>query len=108
MGARVARGGVAARLPWTHEVGQVRHFADAHGLRTSFEAWLNTVRLIDWLCEHWDMPDRRLGRPSTPNSTSPCGAVVAAGCYGQVIEIDKSRDARRVAGSSEVSGCRSC
>ncbi|GIH20036.1 glycoside hydrolase family 15 protein [Rugosimonospora africana] len=33
------------------------HFADAYGLRTSFEAWLNTVRLIDWLCEHWDMPD---------------------------------------------------
>ncbi|WP_328418360.1 glycoside hydrolase family 15 protein [Micromonospora sp. NBC_00389] len=33
------------------------HFADASGLRSSYEAWLNTVKLIDWLCEHWDRPD---------------------------------------------------
>ncbi|GGR87422.1 glucoamylase [Micromonospora fulviviridis] len=33
------------------------HFADAYGLRSSYHAWLNTVKLIDWLCEHWDRPD---------------------------------------------------
>ncbi|WP_406079237.1 glycoside hydrolase family 15 protein [Micromonospora sp. NBC_00858] len=33
------------------------HFADAYGLRSSYQAWLNTVKLIDWLCEHWDRPD---------------------------------------------------
>jgi GH15 family glucan-1,4-alpha-glucosidase len=33
------------------------HFADAYGLRSSHQSWLNTVKLIDWLCEHWDTPD---------------------------------------------------
>jgi GH15 family glucan-1,4-alpha-glucosidase len=33
------------------------HFADAYGLRSSHQAWLNTVKLIDWLGEHWDGPD---------------------------------------------------
>ena len=34
------------------------HLADTHGLRSSYQAWLNTVKLIDWLCEHWDRPDQ--------------------------------------------------
>jgi GH15 family glucan-1,4-alpha-glucosidase len=33
------------------------HLADTHGLRMSHEAWSNTVRLIEWLSEHWDDPD---------------------------------------------------
>ncbi|MGC5311786.1 glycoside hydrolase family 15 protein [Micromonospora zamorensis] len=33
------------------------HVADAYGLRSSYQAWRNTVRLIDWLCDHWDSPD---------------------------------------------------
>ncbi|MBB5479992.1 GH15 family glucan-1,4-alpha-glucosidase [Micromonospora parathelypteridis] len=33
------------------------HEADCHGLRSSHELWLNTVRLVDWVCEHWDQPE---------------------------------------------------
>jgi GH15 family glucan-1,4-alpha-glucosidase len=33
------------------------HEADSHGLQFSRQLWLNTVRLVDWLCEHWDQPD---------------------------------------------------
>lgn len=33
------------------------HLADTQGLRSSHQAWLNTVKLIDWLCEHWNRPD---------------------------------------------------
>ncbi|MFY1687667.1 glycoside hydrolase family 15 protein [Plantactinospora sp. WMMB782] len=33
------------------------HEADLHGLRGSHEAWLNTVKMMDWLCDHWDQPD---------------------------------------------------
>jgi GH15 family glucan-1,4-alpha-glucosidase len=32
-------------------------FADAYGIRSSYQSWLNVVKIIDWLCEHWDMPD---------------------------------------------------
>ncbi|MDZ5445356.1 glycoside hydrolase family 15 protein [Micromonospora sp. 4G57] len=33
------------------------HEADRHGLQTSRQVWLNTVRLVDWLCKHWDQPE---------------------------------------------------
>jgi GH15 family glucan-1,4-alpha-glucosidase len=33
------------------------HLADAHELQMSHTAWLNTVSLMDWLCDHWDQPD---------------------------------------------------
>ncbi|MFI6263222.1 glycoside hydrolase family 15 protein [Micromonospora sp. NPDC051006] len=33
------------------------HEADSHGLQTSHQLWLNTVRLVDWVCEHWDQPE---------------------------------------------------
>jgi GH15 family glucan-1,4-alpha-glucosidase len=33
------------------------HLADTHGLRMGHDAWLNTVKLIEWLGEHWDDPD---------------------------------------------------
>ncbi|MEV6373365.1 glycoside hydrolase family 15 protein [Micromonospora musae] len=33
------------------------HFADKHGLISSHDEWLGTVRLVDWLCENWDQPE---------------------------------------------------
>ncbi|WP_346534392.1 glycoside hydrolase family 15 protein [Micromonospora sp. DPT] len=33
------------------------HEADSHGLQLSRQLWLSTVRLVDWLCEHWDQPE---------------------------------------------------
>jgi len=33
------------------------YLADAHGLNVAHTGWLQTARLIDWLCEHWDQPD---------------------------------------------------
>ncbi|MET8834197.1 glycoside hydrolase family 15 protein [Micromonospora sp. NPDC004540] len=33
------------------------HEADCHGLQTSHRLWLDTVRLVDWVCEHWDQPE---------------------------------------------------
>jgi GH15 family glucan-1,4-alpha-glucosidase len=33
------------------------HLADEQGIRVSHQVWRSTVRLVDWLCEHWDRPD---------------------------------------------------
>ncbi|MCM0677620.1 glycoside hydrolase family 15 protein [Micromonospora phytophila] len=33
------------------------HLADSYGLRSSHDEWRNTVRMMDWLCEHWDQPE---------------------------------------------------
>jgi GH15 family glucan-1,4-alpha-glucosidase len=33
------------------------YFADAHGLEAGHEGWLAVVRILDWLCEHWDQPE---------------------------------------------------
>ncbi len=33
------------------------HLADNHGLQHSHQAWLNAVRLMDWLCDNWDQPE---------------------------------------------------
>ncbi|WP_200215439.1 glycoside hydrolase family 15 protein [Micromonospora coerulea] len=33
------------------------HEADSHDLQPSHQLWLNTVRLVDWVCEHWDQPE---------------------------------------------------
>ncbi len=33
------------------------YVADNHGLQSTHRGWMNTVRLIDWLCEHWDQPE---------------------------------------------------
>ncbi|WP_406079344.1 glycoside hydrolase family 15 protein [Micromonospora sp. NBC_00858] len=33
------------------------HEAASLGLQTSHQLWLNTVRLVDWVCEHWDEPE---------------------------------------------------
>ncbi|MFG2107724.1 glycoside hydrolase family 15 protein [Micromonospora chersina] len=33
------------------------HEADCHGLQASHQLWLDTVRLVDWVCEHWDQPE---------------------------------------------------
>ena len=33
------------------------HLADCSGLRTSHEGWLDVVKLVNWLCEHWDQPE---------------------------------------------------
>ncbi|MGC1213456.1 MAG: glycoside hydrolase family 15 protein [Micromonospora sp.] len=30
------------------------HLADGGGLKTSHEGWLNTVKLVNWLCDHWN------------------------------------------------------
>jgi GH15 family glucan-1,4-alpha-glucosidase len=30
---------------------------DEHGQPISFDFWRNLVRLIDWVCEHWRLPD---------------------------------------------------
>jgi GH15 family glucan-1,4-alpha-glucosidase len=60
-GSRPVRIGNAAgeqlQLDIYGEALSALHFADAYGLRSSYQAWLNTVRLINWLCERWDTPD---------------------------------------------------
>ncbi|MEV1146474.1 glycoside hydrolase family 15 protein [Micromonospora sp. NPDC049799] len=33
------------------------HLADCHGLRSSHDHWRNTIRMMNWLCEHWDRPE---------------------------------------------------
>jgi GH15 family glucan-1,4-alpha-glucosidase len=33
------------------------HLADSHGFQGTHQGWLNVVRLVDWLCEHWDQPE---------------------------------------------------
>jgi GH15 family glucan-1,4-alpha-glucosidase len=33
------------------------HHAESQGLHMSHEAWLNTVRLLDWLGDNWDQPE---------------------------------------------------
>ena len=33
------------------------HLADEQGIRVSHQVWKSTVRLVDWLCTHWDQPD---------------------------------------------------
>ena len=30
---------------------------DAHGLPPFHQGWLNTVKLVDWLCDNWDRPE---------------------------------------------------
>ncbi len=31
--------------------------ADTRGLQMAHQGWTATVRMIDWLCEHWDQPE---------------------------------------------------
>src|ERR671913_60915 len=31
--------------------------ADAHGLQVGHQAWTGIAEMIDWLCEHWNLPD---------------------------------------------------
>ncbi|MEU4338157.1 glycoside hydrolase family 15 protein [Micromonospora lupini] len=33
------------------------HLADEQGIRVSHQVWKSTVRLVDWLCTHWDQAD---------------------------------------------------
>ncbi|MGK5442432.1 glycoside hydrolase family 15 protein [Micromonospora sp. URMC 105] len=33
------------------------HLADSYGLQSSYEEWRSTVRVVDWLCEHWDQDE---------------------------------------------------
>ncbi|SCF28195.1 Glucoamylase (glucan-1,4-alpha-glucosidase), GH15 family [Micromonospora purpureochromogenes] len=33
------------------------HLGDSYGLQASHQGWLNTVRLMDWLCDNWDQPE---------------------------------------------------
>ncbi|SIM87789.1 glycoside hydrolase family 15 protein [Micromonospora cremea] len=33
------------------------HLADEQGIRVSHQVWKSTVRLVDWLCHHWDQAD---------------------------------------------------
>ncbi|SCL20869.1 Glucoamylase (glucan-1,4-alpha-glucosidase), GH15 family [Micromonospora rhizosphaerae] len=33
------------------------HVADSHGLQSPHQGWMDTVRVVDWLCEHWDQPE---------------------------------------------------
>ncbi|WP_346534787.1 glycoside hydrolase family 15 protein [Micromonospora sp. DPT] len=33
------------------------HLGDSHGLQVSHQGWLNTVKLMDWLCDNWDQPE---------------------------------------------------
>ncbi|MGW3788486.1 glycoside hydrolase family 15 protein [Micromonospora chokoriensis] len=33
------------------------HLADEQGIRVSHQVWKSTVRLVDWLCRHWDQAD---------------------------------------------------
>jgi GH15 family glucan-1,4-alpha-glucosidase len=60
-GSRPVRIGNAAaeqlQLDICGEALNAIYFADVQGLRSSHQSWLNTVKLIDWLCEHWDRPD---------------------------------------------------
>ncbi|HEY9240716.1 MAG TPA: glycoside hydrolase family 15 protein [Streptosporangiaceae bacterium] len=33
------------------------HHADSQGLQFAHQGWMAVVRMIDWLCEHWDQPE---------------------------------------------------
>jgi GH15 family glucan-1,4-alpha-glucosidase len=33
------------------------HHADAQGLQFAHQGWTAVVKVIDWLCEHWDQPE---------------------------------------------------
>ncbi|WP_410813918.1 glycoside hydrolase family 15 protein [Micromonospora sp. 067-2] len=33
------------------------HYADCHGLISSHEEWLNTERMVDWVCVNWNQPE---------------------------------------------------
>ncbi|GGR75675.1 glucoamylase [Micromonospora fulviviridis] len=33
------------------------HLANEHGLKGSHEGWRGLVRMMDWLCAHWDQPE---------------------------------------------------
>ncbi len=33
------------------------HHADTQGLQFAHQGWMAVVRMIDWLCEHWDQPE---------------------------------------------------
>ena len=33
------------------------YLGDSRGLSPAHEGWMSLVRVIDWLCEHWDQPE---------------------------------------------------
>ena len=33
------------------------YLADSHGLEVGHDGWIELVRILDWLCEHWDQPE---------------------------------------------------
>jgi GH15 family glucan-1,4-alpha-glucosidase len=33
------------------------HHADSRGLGPAHEGWMDLIRIIDWVCEHWDQPE---------------------------------------------------
>jgi GH15 family glucan-1,4-alpha-glucosidase len=39
------------------EAADAFYLADTHGLQAAHEGWTAIVRIIDWLCDHWDQPD---------------------------------------------------
>ncbi|MDW5330668.1 glycoside hydrolase family 15 protein [Plantactinospora sp. KLBMP9567] len=56
---RVGNGAVGQlQLDIYGEALDALHFADSHGLMSSHQEWLSTVRMVDWLCENWDQPEQ--------------------------------------------------
>ncbi len=39
------------------EAADAFYLADRRGLEAAHEGWTAIVRIIDWLCDHWDQPD---------------------------------------------------
>jgi GH15 family glucan-1,4-alpha-glucosidase len=39
------------------EAADAFYLADSQGLQAAHEGWMSIVRIIDWLCDHWDQPD---------------------------------------------------
>jgi GH15 family glucan-1,4-alpha-glucosidase len=102
-GSRQVRIGNAAadqlQLDICGEALSAIHFADTYGLRSSHQAWLNTVKLIDWLCGHWDRPEEGIWETRGGRQNFTFGrlmswvaldrAIRLAGRHGTPADIDR-------------------
>ncbi|HEX6498021.1 MAG TPA: glycoside hydrolase family 15 protein [Micromonosporaceae bacterium] len=67
------------------------HLADAHSLETSHDAWRNIASMIDWLCEHWDMPEDGIWETRGGRQDFTYGRLMSWVAFDRAIRLSQRR-----------------
>ncbi|MGI5215882.1 glycoside hydrolase family 15 protein [Plantactinospora sp. CA-290183] len=66
-------------------------YADSHGLMSSHQEWRNTVRMVDWLCEHWDQPEEGIWEARSERQNYTFGRLMSWVALDRAVRLADER-----------------